>query len=177
MEEEVEEKSVESEAPEKKEEEAPGEKISPARERPAKRGGSPVTLEKSADKCCSPARSDRRRRELSRDRSRKRSSRRDRRRSRSRSRGGRRERRSRTSPRREATRDTRRPREPANPPRWHGGEPTGPPPGIFDQGYSTRSWKSKGLQHRIRNRDIRTYGTDPGRKAARVENFQQRSGR
>ena len=151
------EESVEPVAPERKEERSPREIEAPARETPARRRSS-------------PALSDKERRDRAKDKSRRRSSRERRRRSRSRSRRERRGHRSREGERRELRPDTRRPSEPVGPPIWRGSAPTGPPPGIFDRHYA-RSGKSKGVQHRIRNRDIRAHGTDAERKAARVENY------
>lgn len=99
----------------------------------------------------------------------------ERRRSRTRSRRGR----SRT-PDRKRGRAPSRPRTPSRPPppRWPQ-PPPGPPPGWFNYpswNFWGPSSRSKGVQRRVRNADIRTFGADPGRKSERVQH-QYSSGR
>ena len=66
--------------------------------------------------------------------------------------------------------DSRRPAEPSRPPTLvYSWGPPGPPPGIFQTPYFER--RSKGVNRRLRNWDIRQYGTDPARKDARVQHF------
>lgn len=82
--------------------------------------------------------------------------------------------RSRTRRRKTRTPDKRRPRSPSREPvqRWPQ-PPPGPPPGYFNYGYPGWAYwsgasRSKGIQRRLRNDDIRQHGTDPGRKTERV---------
>eukprot|EP00438_Fugacium_kawagutii_P005292 Skav213857 [mRNA] locus=scaffold2366:208492:218366:- [translate_table: standard] len=70
----------------------------------------------------------------------------------------------------------RRPREPSYPPDRRRGPPDRPPgrftaPGGHQQRWSKDWWppKSKGKKARERNQDIERYGTDPVRKAQRLE--------
>ena len=74
---------------------------------------------------------------------------------------------------------SRPPPEPELPPLQRPRLPTAPPPGRFDHpggfyGYGT--WNSKGVKRRQRNWDIRQYGTDPSRKAARVDGYHSQGG-
>lgn len=68
----------------------------------------------------------------------------------------------------------RPPPEPLYPPAVRAWYPTAPPPGQFGQfGQYYPNWNSKGVKRRLRNWDIRHHGTDPARKAARVEGYRR----
>lgn len=104
---------------------------------------------------------------------------RDRERRRSRSRYSSRRRREKSRSRRRHSTGSRPPPEPELPPLQRPRLPTAPPPGRFDHpggfyGYGT--WNSKGVKRRQRNWDIRQYGTDPSRKAARVDGYHSQGG-
>ena len=68
----------------------------------------------------------------------------------------------------------RPPPEPLYPPAVRVWYPTTPPPGQFGHfGQYYPNWNSKGVKRRLRNWDIRHHGTDPTRKAARVEGYRR----